>query len=194
MANGNSSFYTPFNGILYAFDGYSSCFVYSQPTLNPGGTGCSGTSILGINPSQGTVGQTLTGVMISGCGFSTTKTNDTIQIGQSGQGISANVTQVSADGKTLTASITISPSTPAGSYSVTVKVTKPDGSTVATTDPVNFAAASFQGVLTPSDNFAGRSTTRFGIGEVINLSSIVGPSGVTAASLGGLQWTIVSGR
>jgi len=32
----------PFTGILYAFDGYSSCFVYSQPVLNPGGTGTVG--------------------------------------------------------------------------------------------------------------------------------------------------------
>jgi len=138
MANGNSSFYTPFNGILYAFDGYSSCFVYSQPTLNPGGTGCSGTSILGINPSQGMVGQTLTGVMISGCGFSTTKTNNTIQVGQSGQGISAMVTSVSTDGKTLTTSINIMPTASPGTYPVTVTVTKPDGSKITSTDVVYF--------------------------------------------------------
>jgi len=48
----------------------------------------------------------------------------------------------------------------------------------------------FQGVLTPQDNFSGRSTSRFGIAEVINLSF---NAQVTAAALGGLQWSIVSG-
>jgi hypothetical protein len=48
----------------------------------------------------------------------------------------------------------------------------------------------FNGVLTPQDNFSGRSTSRFGIAEVINLSF---NAQTTAAALGGLQWTIVSG-
>jgi hypothetical protein len=48
----------------------------------------------------------------------------------------------------------------------------------------------FTGVLTPQDNFSGRSTSRFGIAEVINLSF---NAQVTAAALGGLQWSIVSG-
>jgi hypothetical protein len=46
------------------------------------------------------------------------------------------------------------------------------------------------GVLTPQDNFSGRSATRFGIAEVINLSF---NAQVSAATLGGLQWSIVSG-
>jgi hypothetical protein len=48
----------------------------------------------------------------------------------------------------------------------------------------------FSGVLTPQDNFSGRSSSRFGIAEVINLSF---NAQVTAAALGGLQWSIVSG-
>jgi hypothetical protein len=52
---------------------------------------------------------------------------------------------------------------------------------------------SFAGVLTASDNFSGRSATRFGIEETIQLSYTASPTGTTAASLGGLQWTIVSG-
>jgi hypothetical protein len=48
----------------------------------------------------------------------------------------------------------------------------------------------FQGVLTPQDNFSGRSTSRFGIAEGINLSF---NAQVSAAALGGLQWSIVSG-
>jgi hypothetical protein len=48
----------------------------------------------------------------------------------------------------------------------------------------------FSGVLTPQNNFSGRSTTRYGIAEVINLSF---HAQVTAAALGGLQWSIVSG-
>src|SRR5439155_1716619 len=48
----------------------------------------------------------------------------------------------------------------------------------------------FDGVLTPQDNFSGRSTIRFGIAEVIDLSYV---AQVSAAELGGLQWSIVSG-
>jgi hypothetical protein len=48
----------------------------------------------------------------------------------------------------------------------------------------------FSGVLTPQDNFSGRSTTRFGIAEVINLSY---SAQVSATEIGGLQWSIVSG-
>ena len=54
-------------------------------------------------------------------------------------------------------------------------------------------AATFTGVLTANDNFSGRSTTNFGIAEVINLSFSTNPSGTPASSFGGLQWTLVSG-
>lgn len=43
------------------------------------------------------------------------------------------------------------------------------------------------GVLTPKDNFTGRSTTTFGIGEVVELSFTSKPAS-TAAALGGLTW------
>jgi hypothetical protein len=134
ISNGNSSFYTPFTGIIYAFDGYSSCFVTSQPTLNPGGTGCSGTSITAMNPSQGSVGTTVSPVTIFGCGFSTTLANNTVNAGSQ---IAATVTNVSTDAKTLTASFAIAPSA-GGSYPVTVIVTKADGTKVTTTDLVYF--------------------------------------------------------
>jgi GT2 family glycosyltransferase len=48
------------------------------------------------------------------------------------------------------------------------------------------------GRLTPRDNFTGRSTTRFGVGELIDLSFTASPS-VSAAALGGLRWFIASG-
>ncbi|HHG85848.1 MAG TPA: hypothetical protein ENJ82_13965, partial [Bacteroidetes bacterium] len=47
-----------------------------------------------------------------------------------------------------------------------------------------------EGILSPQDNFAGRSTTNFGLGEVIDLSF---RSTATAASMGGLKWEIKSG-
>jgi outer membrane protein OmpA-like peptidoglycan-associated protein len=46
--------------------------------------------------------------------------------------------------------------------------------------------------LTPGDNFAGRSRTRFGVGESIDLSFMSIPSR-PAADFGGLQWRIGSG-
>ena len=47
-------------------------------------------------------------------------------------------------------------------------------------------------VITPRDNFAGRSLTRLGVAEVADLSFTATPS-VAAAHLGGLQWIIASG-
>jgi hypothetical protein len=43
-------------------------------------------------------------------------------------------------------------------------------------------------VVTPQDNFTGRSLTRFGVGEKLNLSFTTTPAGVSAAALGGLTW------
>jgi outer membrane protein OmpA-like peptidoglycan-associated protein len=48
------------------------------------------------------------------------------------------------------------------------------------------------GVLTPDDNFAGRSTTRFGVGETIQLSFVSFPPR-PAADFGGLEWHLASG-
>jgi hypothetical protein len=52
--------------------------------------------------------------------------------------------------------------------------------------------AKVEGVLTPQDDFSGRSHSSFGVGERVNLSFKSEPS-VTAASLGGLQWEVTSG-
>jgi outer membrane protein OmpA-like peptidoglycan-associated protein len=48
------------------------------------------------------------------------------------------------------------------------------------------------GVLTPADNFAGRSVTRFGVGETINLSFFSLPPR-PAADFGGLDWVVAAG-
>ena len=48
------------------------------------------------------------------------------------------------------------------------------------------------GTLTPQDNFAGRSTVRHGVGEVIDLDFFSFPSR-PAADFGGLEWNLVSG-
>ncbi|HKQ53960.1 MAG TPA: hypothetical protein VJT74_16410 [Pyrinomonadaceae bacterium] len=47
------------------------------------------------------------------------------------------------------------------------------------------------GVLTPQDNFTGRSTTRYGLAELVNLSFTAKPA-VTAAQAGGLTWKTVN--
>jgi outer membrane protein OmpA-like peptidoglycan-associated protein len=48
------------------------------------------------------------------------------------------------------------------------------------------------GLLTARDNFAGRSVTRFGVGEVVDLSFVSLPAR-PAADFGGLEWHLVSG-
>ena len=47
-------------------------------------------------------------------------------------------------------------------------------------------------VLTPDDNFAGRSAVRFGVSELVRLSFTATPP-ATAQELGGLRWGIASG-
>jgi hypothetical protein len=47
-------------------------------------------------------------------------------------------------------------------------------------------------VLTPHDNFAGRSNTRAGVGELIDLSFAAVPA-ASAADFGGLRWFVGSG-
>ena len=49
------------------------------------------------------------------------------------------------------------------------------------------------GILTPKDNFSGRSNIKYGIGEVVDLSFILAPPR-TAAQLGGLKWSRESGK
>jgi outer membrane protein OmpA-like peptidoglycan-associated protein len=48
------------------------------------------------------------------------------------------------------------------------------------------------GLLTAADSFAGRSTTRFGVGETIDLSFLSLPAR-PAADFGGLDWVLASG-
>ena len=52
---------------------------------------------------------------------------------------------------------------------------------------------SFAGVLTPDDNFTGRSQTTYGIGEIVHLSFTTTPPGRPASDFGGLKWKKVSG-
>ncbi len=51
----------------------------------------------------------------------------------------------------------------------------------------------FDGVLTPVVDFEGRSYTRYGVCETINLSCTITPSSLTEADIGGLQWDIHAG-
>jgi len=69
------------------------------------------------------------------------------------------------------------------------QVTAKCGNTSAT---ANVTVVAVSPVLTPTDNFAGRSRTRFGVGEVVKLSFTASPA-ATAAQLGGLRWFISSG-
>jgi hypothetical protein len=62
--------------------------------------------------------------------------------------------------------------------------------------PVVVAPVTIQGTATPVDNFAGRDNgrvRRVGVGEVVNLAFLTTPPGQTAASFGGLVWSIKLG-
>ena len=53
-------------------------------------------------------------------------------------------------------------------------------------------AVQVKGVLTPQDDFAGRSHSKFGVGERVDLSFKTRPV-TSAATLGGLKWELSSG-
>jgi hypothetical protein len=57
----------------------------------------------------------------------------------------------------------------------------------------NVVVYDFDGVLTPVDDFEGRSYDRYGICETINLSYTTTPPFITEYDIGGLQWEIVMG-
>ncbi len=56
----------------------------------------------------------------------------------------------------------------------------------------NVLVYDFDGVLTPDDNFEGRSLTDFGVGETISLSATFTPA-ITPEQAGGLVWEVVDG-
>jgi hypothetical protein len=57
----------------------------------------------------------------------------------------------------------------------------------------NVIVYDFEGVLTPQDNFSGRSQTNYGIEENVNLTCTMDPSDLTATQVGGLKWYKYSG-
>lgn len=63
---------------------------------------------------------------------------------------------------------------------------------IVSTSPASATSPSAFGTLTPQDDFAGRSTTRFGAGEIINLGFRSFPAR-PATDFGGLQWSKATG-
>lgn len=54
---------------------------------------------------------------------------------------------------------------------------------------VNVIVSDFEGTLVPSDNFAGRSQTDYGLEEIVALGCNITPGGLTASQIGGLRWS-----
>lgn len=65
--------------------------------------------------------------------------------------------------------------------------------TAGNSQTVNVIVYELTGKLTPQDNFTGRSTTDFGVAEVINLSFTATPA-ITATQAGGLLWKQTTGN
>lgn len=57
----------------------------------------------------------------------------------------------------------------------------------------NLVVYDLTGTLTPVDPFTGRSQTKYGLEEIVNLAFTTDPAGLTAAQAGGLEWTKHSG-
>ncbi|HSR68204.1 MAG TPA: hypothetical protein VLU25_09700 [Acidobacteriota bacterium] len=57
----------------------------------------------------------------------------------------------------------------------------------------NLKVYDLEGMLTPVDNFQGRSIMKYGIMEQVDLSFSTTPADVTASQIGGLQWKKTSG-
>jgi hypothetical protein len=65
--------------------------------------------------------------------------------------------------------------------------------TSGNTKTVNVVVFTLTPVLTPDDEFSGRSHVNFGLQEHVNLSFTVTPEGVTAANAGGIKWLLTNG-
>ena len=81
-----------------------------------------------------------------------------------------------------------------GVKTVTLIVTDNDSPPLDDQDTVEVKVVKLTPVLEPMDNFDGRSLSRFGIGEEINLNYTVEPLSITAAEIGGLEWEQLSGN
>ena len=81
-----------------------------------------------------------------------------------------------------------------GVKTVTLIVTDNDSPPLDDQDTVEVKVVKLTPVLEPMDNFDGRSLSRFGIGEEINLNYTVEPPSNTAAEIGGLRWMKLSGN
>ncbi len=92
-----------------------------------------------------------------------------------------------ASGTGVTTSVTFN--TRSSSTSDFKTVTATAGNSVT----VNIIVYELTNVLTPQDNFSGRSTTTFGVAEVINLSFTATPT-LTATQAGGLLWKQTTGN
>ena len=68
-------------------------------------------------------------------------------------------------------------------------VTAECGNTVS----ANVKVYELTGVHVAQDFFAGRNTTKYGVAEVADLSFTVDPAGISAAQMGGLEWSVAGG-
>lgn len=64
-------------------------------------------------------------------------------------------------------------------------VTAECGNTVT----ANVIVFDFTGILTPDDDFSGRSQSDYGLEEIVDLNFTTDPTGITAAQAGGLEWS-----
>ncbi|MFH1969662.1 MAG: hypothetical protein ABIJ53_05025, partial [Verrucomicrobiota bacterium] len=65
--------------------------------------------------------------------------------------------------------------------------------TCGNTKMANIVVYELAGTLTPDDNFASRSQSKYGLEEQIELAFTTDPAGITAGQAGGLEWTKNSG-
>jgi hypothetical protein len=65
--------------------------------------------------------------------------------------------------------------------------------TCGDTKTAKFVVYELTGTLTPDDNFANRSQSKYGLEETVDLAFTTDPAGISAVQAGGLEWTRNSG-
>jgi hypothetical protein len=183
LAGGSSSFYTPFDGISYGYNGQSqTCFVAGTPQLNPGGTGTVvGVTISGPStvPITSSVQLTATGNPTGGT-YSWTASNSDVTLTNAS---TATVTVAGSAAGTSVVTVTYTQNEMKGTAMQSVTVQQPNyfvtSSYTRASLPAICTSSGYPGFFLNLSNFVADQN-----GNQVNLGGITPEEALNGGSMG----------